>query len=367
MRRLLFLLLYTRISIVCVRFATWLELFRASNKLIKPTFSGFPDMSSNIAEAQPEKKPHFWSRPFRTLAKKLKERFKIHGPDAENGSSLTATSIIGDATTAPPSATTHGSQVSNAVPSHSTPETHVIDFADATQPYAGTQSPGQTSTSIVQPGLAPLTDSHSASPSLSPAGNFIAQRHQAPEQGEYLGTYQAGVATRAAPDVELTAHIQGQTDRAIQASPALLEGTKASTYTGKTVSATAPTPQIAARRLSRPSRWEKALQDFKADEPEMYEELNNRVTGLAKQERSDAVGRLASKLPPSIELAIKGKPESNAVVQRMRRLLPSLAAVKAVIMPIANLDPHKVAPIFCALGFGIIEVSVRCTMSNNNL
>lgn len=158
-------------------------------------------MSSNIAETQPEKKPHLWHWPFRTLAKKLKELVKIHGPDAENKSSLTTTFIIEGATAAPASATTHRSQVSDAIPSHSTLETHVTDFTDATQPYTGTQSLGQTSTSIVQPGLT------SAPPSLSPAGNFITQRHQAPEQGEYLGTFQAEVATRATLDVELIAHI----------------------------------------------------------------------------------------------------------------------------------------------------------------
>jgi hypothetical protein len=47
---------------------------------------------------------------------------------------------------------------------------------------------------------------------------------------------------------------------------------------------------------------------------------------------------------------------SKEVVHRMRRWLPSLATVKSVVMPIAALDPHKIAPICCAIVFSTTEV-----------
>jgi hypothetical protein len=46
-------------------------------------------------------------------------------------------------------------------------------------------------------------------------------------------------------------------------------------------------------------------------------------------------------------------------VQRIKRYLPSLAAVRSVAMPITALDPHKVAPIICASVLFAAEVCIH--------
>jgi hypothetical protein len=51
---------------------------------------------------------------------------------------------------------------------------------------------------------------------------------------------------------------------------------------------------------------------------------------------------------------------SKEVVHRMKRWLPSLASVKSVVMPIAALDPNKLAPICCAIVFSTTEVKFLC-------
>jgi hypothetical protein len=52
------------------------------------------------------------------------------------------------------------------------------------------------------------------------------------------------------------------------------------------------------------------------------------------------------------------QPSSREIISRAKRYLPSIAATKGVVMPIAALDPNKIAPICCASLFSIIELSI---------
>ena len=99
----------------------------------------------------------------------------------------------------------------------------------------------------------------------------------------------------------------------------------------------------------RAPKWNEALAKFKQENPKRYDALERVTQGSIAN-----VKQLTElKLPKSIT----ENPQSHEIVQRMRKYLPSLAAVKGVLMPVASHDPYKLAPILCALSFGIIEVS----------
>jgi hypothetical protein len=95
--------------------------------------------------------------------------------------------------------------------------------------------------------------------------------------------------------------------------------------------------------------WNVALETLKTKNPTMYEELD--------MMQNTVISSRSSKSVKLFELN-EEIPESKAIVQRMKRYLPSLASVKAFTMAGANLDPHKLAPIICASIFFTIEVHI---------
>jgi hypothetical protein len=50
--------------------------------------------------------------------------------------------------------------------------------------------------------------------------------------------------------------------------------------------------------------------------------------------------------------------DSREITARLKRWQAALLAVRGVVMPIAALDPHKIAPIVCASIFGTIDVRI---------
>ena len=96
--------------------------------------------------------------------------------------------------------------------------------------------------------------------------------------------------------------------------------------------------------------WNQALETLKQENPEMHkvlEELEKNKHGLREshERKLDELFRLDT-----------AKPQEKAVVQRLKQYLPSLVAVRGIVMTAAALDPHKIAPIVCACAFLSIEV-----------
>ena len=96
--------------------------------------------------------------------------------------------------------------------------------------------------------------------------------------------------------------------------------------------------------------WNQALRTLKEKNPEMYTELEEleetKNSSLESSER-----KIDEFFSPDT-----AKPQEKAVVQRLKRYLPSLAAVRGVAMAAAAWDPHKIAPIVCACVFFSIDV-----------
>ena len=55
---------------------------------------------------------------------------------------------------------------------------------------------------------------------------------------------------------------------------------------------------------------------------------------------------------------IADNPESSEIIQRMKRLLPSLAALRGIVMAAAAIDPFKLAPVICASVLFTIDVGL---------
>jgi hypothetical protein len=107
--------------------------------------------------------------------------------------------------------------------------------------------------------------------------------------------------------------------------------------------------------------WDEALLKFKKEHEAEWKFLNDRLTELTTSDWSSKFITADLDLPQCIQQ----NSTSKEVVHRMRRWLPSLASVKSVVMPIAALDPHKIAPICCAVVFSTTEV--KCLSNDMNL
>jgi hypothetical protein len=117
---------------------------------------------------------------------------------------------------------------------------------------------------------------------------------------------------------------------------------------------TSPSKATVALQSKKATKWNEALKTFEQTNPELFKELEGKVNALIQRNIGQKIAFCDLTIPDSIA----DKPQSHEAVQRMKRWLPSLAAVKTVVMPIAALDPHKIAPICCGLVFGIAEVRI---------
>ena len=95
-------------------------------------------------------------------------------------------------------------------------------------------------------------------------------------------------------------------------------------------------------------KWNDAVQKWKGEKPKEYLELETNTTGVIKSS-SEGIGFLSQFQPAS--------KSSKQIKARVKRLQPTLAAVRGIGMSIAAIDPHKIAPIICASVFFSIDVS----------
>jgi len=104
-----------------------------------------------------------------------------------------------------------------------------------------------------------------------------------------------------------------------------------------------PMPSKAYLQTDKTPIWTSAINDWKKTNPKEYAEL----------------GEIGDE--PNINHLTLFQPAENTPAQvkaRLKRWIPVLASVRGIVMPIAALDPHKVAPIICASIFFGIEVSI---------
>jgi hypothetical protein len=114
---------------------------------------------------------------------------------------------------------------------------------------------------------------------------------------------------------------------------------------------TCTTAKTANPASKKTRKWEEALRELNNIHSKEFTELTQRFNEPVSPSARLKIDSQNLHIPKSI----MSRPQSREVVHRMKRWLPSIAAVKGVVMPIANLDPNKIAPICCALIFGIME------------
>lgn len=94
--------------------------------------------------------------------------------------------------------------------------------------------------------------------------------------------------------------------------------------------------------------WNRVLSQLQEEDPTRFKELEDTRSGVLDSRKRTTDDFF------DIDMT---RPESKAIVQRCKQYLPSLAAIRGIVMTAAALDPHKVAPIVCASIFFSIDVS----------
>ncbi|KAH7386965.1 hypothetical protein DE146DRAFT_188681 [Phaeosphaeria sp. MPI-PUGE-AT-0046c] len=94
---------------------------------------------------------------------------------------------------------------------------------------------------------------------------------------------------------------------------------------------------------SRAEKWKDACGNFEVEHPKSYEKLT-------------ACLRVFQEHGTSKEPDVSKLPHSRQLVSKLRRYLPIHAAIRSTVMPIAALDPQKIAPICCAALFTLVEL-----------
>lgn len=103
--------------------------------------------------------------------------------------------------------------------------------------------------------------------------------------------------------------------------------------------------------------WNQALEELKKHHSPLYVALEDAMSKIP-----DPSDRIASDVFEKIRTKRMLKnPETSGILERLKRWLPSLAAVRGITMAISALDPHKIAPIICASIFFSIDVSAVCS------
>jgi hypothetical protein len=99
-------------------------------------------------------------------------------------------------------------------------------------------------------------------------------------------------------------------------------------------------------------RFLDALTALKENHSKEFKRLEDGWKAYQNDESMQAIDISQLKLPQSV----LNQPQSRELISRMKRFLPVIATVKASVMVIAALDPHKIAPICCAVLFTTGEV-----------
>jgi hypothetical protein len=110
--------------------------------------------------------------------------------------------------------------------------------------------------------------------------------------------------------------------------------------------------QYTALSPPRAKRFLEALCTLENKYADKFKNLEDGWKALKSDDPVQAMDFSNLKRPQSV----LDQPQSRELISRMKRLLPVIATLKASAMTIAALDPHKIAPICCALLFTTGEV-----------
>jgi len=264
--------------------------------------------------ADPPATPGTWerckravSKPFRRRKVRVRSETATNTPLAARPSQPRATSIPAHASTLLPTAT----DASVVPPSDSAPPRGVPN--DAPAPVEGAHNTGDASRHVHPP--------------TSGKGDLFAGNH----------TRLASASTPLTEDKDSRSQILQDASRAdTNHTPDLTQGAVESP-----VHAFSLTPRNA-------TKWHEALKMFERSNKVEYEYLDSRM----RQTQTTQGGDIEWTLPKHLEQDSK----SNEIIRRAKRWLPTVATVRSVVMPIAALDPYKIAPICCALVLAIPEV-----------
>ena len=94
-------------------------------------------------------------------------------------------------------------------------------------------------------------------------------------------------------------------------------------------------------------RWNDAVGVLKTRHPKHYAALETMADGFDPPD-VDPNHRLEWNVPRRIA----DDPESSEIIQRMKRLLPSLASLRGIVMAAAAIDPFKLAPVISGGALG---------------
>ena len=113
---------------------------------------------------------------------------------------------------------------------------------------------------------------------------------------------------------------------------------------------TAAEPMLSKSRWysKRTPKWNDAVQKWRAEDPNGYLELESMTEEMIKSpiERTDALSRFQP-----------ADTSSKQITARLKRWQLTLGAIRGIVMSVAALDPHKIAPMICAAAFFSIDVS----------
>jgi hypothetical protein len=120
-----------------------------------------------------------------------------------------------------------------------------------------------------------------------------------------------------------------------------------------------PTPPASP---NPPPLFIKALDLLKEKERKLYDSWENTIQTLQGNEYN----YLSSRFTPERLNESESKKQRNAYILRLQKCLPPWGTIKAVSMTLSNLDPHKIAPVVCAVVFFAFEVRLPCSIQSGS-
>jgi hypothetical protein len=100
--------------------------------------------------------------------------------------------------------------------------------------------------------------------------------------------------------------------------------------------------------------WQAALDIFERDYQDRYCAFGASVSKVDKS----CLQSWNDRFKPTVPGAYEQDPTSHSWQQRVRAYMPFLSPLRAAVMAASAFDPHKIAPIICAVVFSSFEVQL---------
>lgn len=116
----------------------------------------------------------------------------------------------------------------------------------------------------------------------------------------------------------------------------------------ETSTAASPVSPRLLNHSSSAAIWHEALKKLRENEPRKYGALKHVVDNVSTSEDVN--------LSKWLDMC-EDKPESRALLQRLKAIFPSPGTIRALVMPFAGMDPHGIAPFVVTGSLFVIDVS----------